>query len=81
MISNNHHFKIIEASFPRIGKQIALFFGQPDFVNLLKELTVNTRSTPRVGFPADVLFALHELEAEHDSAFPHLRRDSQQHWH
>ena len=79
MISDNYHFKIIDASFPRIGKQIALFFGQPAFVNLLKELTVNTRSTPRVGFPADVLFAMYELEVEHDSAFPHLRRESLHH--
>lgn len=80
VISDNYHFKIVDASFPQIGRKIALFYGHPDFVRLLKELKINTRSTPRAGFPPDVLFALHALEEAHDSVYPHLQRHSPHPW-
>ena len=80
MISDNYHFKIIDASFPQIGRKIALFFGHPDFVNLLRELKINNRGEARAGFPSDVLFALHELEVEHDSEFPHFQQNNPHPW-
>lgn len=80
VIADNYHFKVVEASFPSIGEKIKLFFGQPDFVKLLNELKINNRGEARAGFPADVFFALHELEVAHESVFSDLERKSPNSW-
>jgi hypothetical protein len=34
----------------------------------------------RVGFPPDVLLALHELETDHNMIYPHLARKDKNIW-
>lgn len=74
MISDNHHFKVIDAAFPRIALKLEMFFGHPRFVALMQDLKINNRTVPRAGFPLPVLLALDELDALHGATYPHLQR-------
>jgi hypothetical protein len=77
MIEDSIFFKTVDEKFPNIGKKIKLFWGHPEFVALVHELQHDTGDRLRVGFPADVLLALHELETDHNMIWPHLaRRDA-----
>ncbi|MEO8855542.1 MAG: hypothetical protein ABI343_01005 [Burkholderiaceae bacterium] len=72
MDEQNANFKLVNAAFPRLGQKLKLYWGCPEFVSLMKELQHDSSDRPRAGFPSEVLFALAKLEAEHDSAYPHL---------
>lgn len=80
MIEEDPHFKVVQTAFPNIGKKIALFWGHPEFVALMHELQHDVSDRPRAGFPAEVLFALHSLEAKHDAQYPHLVKESPDIW-
>jgi hypothetical protein len=80
MIEDELHYKVVNASFPNIGKKIALFWGHPEFVALMHELQHDISDRPRAGFPAEVLFALHALESKHDTLFPNLVKVSPDIW-
>ena len=72
MIEDNPYFKVVDAEFPRIGQKIKLFWGHPEFVRLMQDLQHDLGDRPRAGFPPEILFALHELETDHDLIYPHL---------
>jgi hypothetical protein len=76
MISDNDHFKVIDAAFPRIALKLEMFFGQPRFVALMNELKINNRTVPRAGFPLPVLMALDELDTLHGATYPHLQQQN-----
>jgi hypothetical protein len=81
VISDNDHFKIIDAAFPRIGLKLEMFFGHPRFVALMRDLKINNRTVPRAGFPLAVLMALDELDTLHGATYPHLQRYNPHPWH
>lgn len=76
MIEHNADFKLVNESFPHIGKKIRLFWGYPEFVVLMDDLQQNKRGEPRQGFPMDIARALNNLDSEHSLAFPELTRKS-----
>jgi hypothetical protein len=77
MIEKIGDYKLVNSAFPSIGKKLKLFWGHPEFNELMDELLVYKRGVPREGFPAEVLFALSTLESLHKGAFPKLvRKDS-----
>ncbi len=80
MIEDSQYFKVVASSYPNIGKKIQLFWGYPEFVTLMHDLQQDSSDRPRVGFPADVLFALHELATDHDDIDPKLARKDTSVW-
>jgi hypothetical protein len=80
LIEDSIYFKTVNAKFPNIGKKISVFWGHPEFVALMHELQQDTGDRIRVGFPADVLLALHELETDHNMIWPHLARKDKNIW-
>jgi hypothetical protein len=74
MIEDSKYFKVVDAAYPGISKKIKVFWGYPEFVELMFDLQNDFSLRPRVGFPADVLMALHELGVDHDAIYPHLVR-------
>lgn len=80
MVEDSTYFKTVNTSFPKIGDKIRLFWGHPEFVTLMHELLTDSGDRVRVGFPAPVLFALHELAADHDHIYPHLARPDASIW-
>jgi hypothetical protein len=80
MIEDSIYFKAVNEKFPNIGKKISLFWGHPEFVTLIHELQHDTGDKLRVGFPAAVLVALHELEVDHNMIYPHLARQDKNIW-
>jgi hypothetical protein len=81
MIEDSKNYQLVNAAFPHIGKKIKLFWGYPEFVTLMLNLQTDTRNGKRQGFPGDVLFALMDLEVQHDIEFPHLKRQIISSWH
>ena len=79
-VSDRQHFLTVNSAFPSIGHKIKLFWGHPEFTRLMLDLQLDTSDRPRLGFPEEVLLALHQLELEHDSEFPQLRRDIPSFW-
>lgn len=80
MIEDSVYFKTVNDKFPNIGKKIKVFWGYPEFVSLMHELQQDTGDRLRAGFPADVLLALHELEADHNLIWPALARKDKNIW-
>ncbi len=74
------YFKTVDAAFPILGKKIKLFWGNPEFVTLAKDLQHGNIERHSEGLPSDVLFALHELEADHNAFYPHLAPKSSNPW-
>ena len=72
MVENIGDFKLVNQAFPAIGAKLRLFWGHPEFQELMDELLVYKRGAPREGFPSDVLFALSTLESLHAMAHPTL---------
>jgi hypothetical protein len=81
VVEDSQYFKTVNASFPKIGDKIKLFWGHPEFVVLMHELLTDSGDRVRMGFPAPVLFALHELATDHDHIYPHLARKDASIWH
>jgi hypothetical protein len=80
MIERIGDFKIVNEAFPSIAAKLKLFWGHPEFNELMDELLVYKRGAPREGFPGDVLFALSTLESLHQAAHPKLVRKSSGIW-
>jgi hypothetical protein len=80
MIEDSTYYKVIDEGFPGITKKIKVFWGYPEFVDLMFNLTQDSSDKPRMGFPSAVLFALHELAADHDAIYPHLVRKETNVW-
>jgi len=70
MVTNNADFIFINASFPHIGKRMALTWGYPEFLQLVHELLHDTRGGVRRGFPLNALAAIHRLDDLHRQRFP-----------
>jgi hypothetical protein len=80
MIEDSDYFKTVNEKFPNIGRKISVFWGHPEFVSLMHELQQDTGDRMRIGFPAEVLMALHELESDHNMIYPHLARKDKNIW-
>jgi len=80
MIEDSRYFKIVDAEFPRISQKLRLFWGFPEFVTLIHDLQHDSGDRPRAGFPSQILFALRELETDHDLSFPLLARKDLSIW-
>ncbi|MES2878157.1 MAG: hypothetical protein V4713_07020 [Pseudomonadota bacterium] len=80
MIEKIGDFKLVNEAFPSIGAKLKLFWGHPEFNELMDELLMYQRGAPREGFPADVLFALSTLESLHLIAHPKLVKKSSDIW-
>lgn len=72
MNEKSTNFQLVNSAFPRLAEKLKLYWGYPEFVTLMKELQHECSDRPRAGFPTEVLFALADLETEHDSTYPHL---------
>lgn len=81
MIEKIGDYQLVNAAFPSIGAKLKLFWGHPEFNELMDELLVYKRGAPREGFPAEVLFALSTLESLHAGAFPTLAKKQSTIWH
>lgn len=68
----NLHYAQVMNKFPRIGKILSLYWGQPEFGPYMDDLINNSRDGKRNGFPFDVAMALLELQQLHDKQFPQL---------
>jgi hypothetical protein len=80
MFQENSNYQVVKDEFPIVGNKIAVFWGQPEFAKLIDELTQNDGLKPRVGFPGEIMMALHALDALHDIEFPHLSKKSSGIW-
>lgn len=65
-------YKAVVNAFPRIARKIDIFWGYPELVAYLRELQHGSDDRTMEGFPAEVLFAIHQLAALHDHLFPTL---------
>ena len=80
LLEESHDFKVISATFPRIGKKLEFYWGEREFHTLMDNLQQNDRDGQRTGFPADVLMALYSLALLHDKAYPKLARNEMSFW-
>lgn len=74
MIKDTDDFKLVNESFPHVGKSLDLTWGSREFLNYTNRLFFDTRDGKRQGFPLPVLKALHKLCELHDQEFPEYVR-------
>lgn len=70
MIKENPDFLKVNAEYPRIGANIAVFWGYPELMLYINKLIHDSRDGTRQGFTADVSSALVDLMIEHDRIYP-----------
>lgn len=70
MLKESESFKLIDASFPHIGKRIFVLWGRADLIPYLNDLIIDARDDPALGFSTAVEAALHGLRERHDRDFP-----------
>ena len=80
MVEESPYFKVINVAFPKIGHKIQVFWGYPEFTALMMDLQTDSADRPRAGFPAEVLFAMHELQKDHDLGYPELAHSVKDVW-
>lgn len=68
-LAANPDFQLIEARFPRIGRQLAPLWGHAEFGKFISDLMNDTR-LGRQGFPPDAASALMALIRAHETEFP-----------
>ena len=66
-ITENYDFKLVNSSFPHIGKKIELLWGHPELSKMLMDLLTDTRDGTRQGFPREVAAAMFRLAEMHGS--------------
>jgi hypothetical protein len=81
MLEDSIYFKTVNEKFPGIAEKIKLFWGHREFVLYMRELQQVPEGRDRAGFPADVLFALHEMESSHHLIWPQYARKNKNAWH
>ena len=74
MIKDTDEFKLVNESFPHIGKALELTWSSREFLNYTDRLFFDTRDGKRKGFPISVLNALQKLREMHDQKFPEYVR-------
>jgi hypothetical protein len=72
VITDDDDYRIVNTSFPHIGKRIAAVWGQPEFNLLILQLLRDSRGGTREGFPPHVRLALVRLEARFQREFREL---------
>ena len=70
VLTDNEHYKTINAQFQRIGRQLVELWGGPAASRYINKLIWDTRGGTRQGFPPDVAAALIKLMQRHDREFP-----------
>lgn len=81
-LSENQDFQRIESAFPRVASKVSLYWGYKEFIDYIDGLLHDTRcEAPRKGFPAEIIFALHNLNEMHKELFPsHYPRSRNYGW-
>lgn len=59
-------FKTVMEAYPDLAAKIKLFWGHPEFTDLVQGLLTDTRTHTRQGFPLGVMAALMTLQEWHD---------------
>ncbi len=80
MIRDNPDFKLINNTFPHVGKKLEFMWGYPEFNQLIHDLQHDNREGKRTGFPMDLLMALFNLALAHDKQYPNLVRGESDVW-
>ena len=70
VLTDNEHFKTVNAQYQRIGRQLVELWGGPEVSGFINKLLQDTRGGMRQGFPPDVAAALFKLMQKHDQDFP-----------
>ena len=78
--TENLHFATVMNRFPRIGKALALYWGQGEFNPYMDTLIHDNRGGTRTGFPFEIAMALLELQQLHDKSFPKLIPKARDPW-
>lgn len=76
MINESKNFQQINEAFPHIGARLTPLWGLAEFKVAIEDLEKDNRNGQRKGFPIGILFALQDLDSEHDLAFPEHARKS-----
>ena len=59
--------ELVASRFPHLGKGLRLLWGHPEVVTYVDKLFLDTRGATRRGFPPDVMQALVEIRALHQT--------------
>jgi hypothetical protein len=69
-MTKDEHLGIINSSYPRIYKALALFWGEREFIPYVEKLLSDTRDGDRAGFPSNIADSFVELQNMHNKEFP-----------
>jgi len=72
----NEHDKRVLSDFPHVEEKLVLFWGYPEFLDLIRELTQSNRTEIRQGFPRSVFEDIIFLRDLYLNQLPLVTRES-----
>jgi len=75
-IKNNADFVLIKERYPHLAPKFTLFWGQPEFEEVITGLLLDTRNDKRKGFDKDAIDAILRLIRLHNVEFPRFTDNS-----
>lgn len=61
---------VLDTKFPHVSHKICCYWGTEVFYNYIYNLSVNTRSEPRQGFPKSAWLEIQHLKKHHATKYP-----------
>lgn len=76
VLTEDFNYLLISSNHLHISKKLELFWGEPEFTDLIYSMLNDTRSDTRAGFSTTIVYALLSLVSLHECTFPHLKKKS-----
>lgn len=76
ILTEDFNYQVVNSTHLHIAKKLELFWGEPEFTDVIYSMINDTRSDTRSGFSTTILYALLSLVSLHEHHFPQFKKTS-----
>ena len=76
VLTEDFNYQVVNSTHLHIAKKLELFWGEPEFSDIIYAMLNDTRSDNRAGFGTTIVYALLSLVSLHEHEFPELKKKS-----
>lgn len=75
-LTQDFNYLLVNSNHQHITKKLELFWGEPEFSDIIYSMLNDTRSDTRAGFSTPFVYSLLSLVTLHEFHFPELKKKS-----
>ena len=76
ILTEDFNYQVVNSTHLHIAKKLELFWGEPEFSDIIYAMLNDTRSDTRAGFSTPFVYSLLSLVTLHEFHFPELKKKS-----